>query len=74
MRKEITKDVLEEVVNILNNIIETEETEAFKVWTEEGKVFDKNDGYDAERVKVMERLAPFVDELSNEVQRIFDGE
>lgn len=75
MNKHLVFDVIEEINNLLtNNYIEENGSEGFEAFCEDGNIFNRNDGQDEQRVKVMKRLAPYVDDLSNEIQRILDGE
>lgn len=76
MYNEVLKNVVEQVINMLtNNVIEEYGSEGFEAWCEEGEVFKDNNVSNLDKhIKVMERLAPLVDALSNEIDRIEDEE
>ena len=76
MYNEVLKNVVEQVINMLtNNVIEEHGSEGFEAWCEEGDVFNDNNVSNLDKhIKVMERLAPLVDALSNEIDRIEDEE
>lgn len=70
-RKEIVKNVVEQIINMLNNnVIEENGSECFEEWCEDGDVFDIKDSYELGcHIKVMERLSPLVDSLSAAIDK-----
>ena len=75
--KDEVKDVVEQVINMLtNNVIESNGSEGFECWCNDGEVFENNGHTGAElkeRKRLVERLAPFVDRLSEEIDDICEG-
>lgn len=71
MDKHIVKDVVEQIINLLtSSVIEENGTEGFESWCETDygyPVFESE-----EQKQVAKRIAPFVDELSNEIERILN--
>lgn len=62
--------VVEQIVNMFdNNVVGNNGSECFEGWCEDGDVFENPT--DAQ-IKIMKRLSPFVDSLSNEIERLLD--
>lgn len=75
-KKEIIINVVDQVTNMYhNNVIIDIDGTSFENWCEGGGVFELNGhtGADLERHKeIMKTLAPFVDRLSQEIDKLFN--
>lgn len=75
-RKEVIKNVVEQIINMLNNNVLGENgSESFVGWCEDGDVFEEihlESGTMEEHIEIMNRLADKVDDLSWAIEELMD--
>lgn len=71
MMKQVIKDVVGQIVNMLyTNSVTDENSESFECWCEDGDVFEN---CTEEHIAVMERLSVAADELSYAIEQEYDS-